>query len=91
MRATLLIDLKDNRADITWGGRAVLADVKWGGLRRDLSLAFEMDGDADITVKNGAGSWVSDPTTKFNQQAGEFVGNGDRYSGQYECTGDGGS
>ena len=25
-----------------------MADVKKGGLRRDLSLAFEMDGDADF-------------------------------------------
>ena len=41
--------MKDSRGDMTWGSRGVMADVKWGGLRRDLSLAFEMDGDADIS------------------------------------------
>lgn len=64
--------LKDNRGNITWGSRGVLADVKFGGLRRDLSLAFEMDGDADVSV--------SDQPTKFNLQVGEFVGNNDRLS-----------
>lgn len=63
--------LRKNRHDITLGSYGVMSDVKWGGLRRDLSLAFEMDGTADM------------PTTmpaKFNSQIGEFVGNGDRLS-----------
>lgn len=64
--------LKDMRGDITWGSRGVMADVKWGGLRRDLSLAFEMDGDADISS--------TEQPTKFNQQDGEFVGGTDRYA-----------
>lgn len=62
--------LKGNRADMTWGSRGVMADVKWGGLRRDLSLAFEMDGDADVTA--------SEQPSKFNRQVGEFVGGADR-------------
>ncbi|MEO0447639.1 MAG: hypothetical protein AAF191_16315, partial [Verrucomicrobiota bacterium] len=64
--------LADQRDDITWGSRGLLTDVKWGGLRRDLSLAFEMDGDADVTA--------TEQPTKFNRQIGEFVGNGDRLS-----------
>jgi hypothetical protein len=62
--------LKDNRGDMTWGSRGVMADVKWGGLRRDLSLAFEMDGDDDVTA--------TEQPAKFNQQVGEFVGGTDR-------------
>ena len=62
--------LKDSRGDLTWGSRGVLADVKWGGLRRDLSLAFEMDGDADVTA--------NEQPRLFNQQFGEFVGGNDR-------------
>ena len=64
--------LVDQRSEITWGSRGVMTDVKFGGLRRDLSLAFEMDGDKDVTS--------NEQPTKFNQQAGEFVGNGDRLS-----------
>jgi Tfp pilus assembly protein PilX len=60
--------LKAFRHDITFGSRAVLADVKKGGLRRDLSLAFEMDGDADVSL--------TEQTTLFNLQEGEFVGSG---------------
>ena len=56
--------------DVTLGSSGVVADVKKGGLRRDLSLAFEMDGTADVTA-------TSQPT-KFNQQDGEFVGGNDR-------------
>lgn len=58
--------LRDNRRDFTVGSRGVLADVKAGGLRRDLSLAFEMDGSQD------------DPAllTRFNNTPGEFVGTG---------------
>ncbi|MDG1301171.1 MAG: hypothetical protein P8R37_06240, partial [Opitutae bacterium] len=54
--------LKSTRHDVTFGSRAVLCDVKNGGLRRDLSLAFEMDGTAE-----------SDNAPLFNQQDGEFV------------------
>jgi Tfp pilus assembly protein PilX len=61
--------LRERRHDMTLGSRGVLADVKLGGLRRDLSLAFEMDGNAE-----------AENATKFNQQAGEFVGNGDSLS-----------
>ncbi len=61
--------LGDGRHDMTLGNRGVLADSKKGGLRRDLSLAFEMDGDAE-----------AENATRFNQQAGEFVGNGDSLS-----------
>ena len=59
--------LRDSRGDVTWGSRGVMADVKFGGLRRDLSLAFEMDGDADMV------SSAIDQPTKFNQQVDEFV------------------
>ncbi len=58
--------LKAFRHDMTFGSRAVLADVKNGGLRRDLSLAFEMDGIAE-----------SENATLFNQQTGEFVAGND--------------
>lgn len=61
--------LRDGRHDMTLGSRGVLADSKKGGLRRDLSLAFEMDGTAE-----------AEAATQFNQQAGEFVGNGDTLS-----------
>lgn len=61
--------LKDSRGDVTWGSRGVMADVKFGGLRRDLSLAFEMDGDADMISAT-----IGQPT-KFNQQFDEFVSN----------------
>lgn len=71
--------LKDNRADVTWGSRGVLADVKWGGLRRDLSLAFEMDGDADVSA--------SDQPALFNQQIGEFVGGSDQYAASQAALG----
>lgn len=71
--------LKDSRADVTWGSRGVLADVKRGGLRRDLSLAFEMDNEADVTA--------SQQPTRFNQQVGEFVGGSDALAGQYDVPG----
>jgi hypothetical protein len=58
--------LKAVRHDITFGSRAVLCDVKNGGLRRDLSLAFEMDGTAE-----------SESATLFNKQVGEFVAGND--------------
>lgn len=62
--------LRDQRANFTVGSFGLMTDVKWGGLRRDLSLAFEMDGDADLTY--------NEKPTKFNQQVGEFVGGDDR-------------
>ena len=68
--------LKSVRHDITFGSRAVLCDVKNGGLRRDLSLAFEMDGEAE-----------SENATLFNQQTDEFVGNDDQLSSPYEMPG----
>ncbi len=61
--------LRDRRHDMTLGSRGVLADVKKGGLRRDLSIAFEMDDAAE-----------SPNTPNFNQQTTEFVGNGDTFS-----------
>ena len=61
--------LRDNHHDMTLGSRGVLADSKKGGLRRDLSLAFEMDDAAE-----------SPNTPNFNQQTTEFVGNGDTLS-----------
>jgi hypothetical protein len=64
--------LKTNRHDMAMNVRGVMADVKKGGLRRDLSLAFEMDGDAE-----------SESATLFNQQTTEFVGNGDQLSSPY--------
>ncbi|MDG1357412.1 MAG: hypothetical protein P8P36_04385, partial [Akkermansiaceae bacterium] len=57
--------LKANRHDMAMNVRGVMADVKKGGLRRDLSLAFEMDGSSE----SESASW-------FNQQTGEFVGSG---------------
>jgi hypothetical protein len=74
--------LKDQRANITWGSKGVLCDVKLGGLRRDLSLAFEMDGTADVSA-------TSQPT-KFNQQTGEFVGGNDRLAAPQAAHGMGG-
>ena len=59
--------LKANRHNMAMNVRGVIADVKKGGLRRDLSLAFEMDGSAE-----------SESASMFNQQTTEFVGNGDR-------------
>ena len=61
--------LKLHRHDMTFGSRGVMADVKKGGLRRDLSLAFEMDGAAEAAT-----------ATLFNQQTGEFVGSGNTAS-----------
>ena len=69
--------LKLHRHDMTFGSRGVMADVKKGGLRRDLSLAFEMDGEKDIVKWNViTGQWDPDHPTLFNQQTGEFVGSG---------------
>jgi len=64
--------LKENRHDMAMHVRGVMVDVKKGGLRRDLSLAFEMDGNAE-----------SESASLFNQQTTEFVGNGDANSSPY--------
>jgi hypothetical protein len=68
--------LKANRHNMAMNVRGVIADVKKGGLRRDLSLAFEMDGTAE-----------SENATIFNQQTTEFVGNGDQQSSPYNMPG----
>ncbi len=74
--------LRDHRHDMTLGSRGVLTDVKLGGLRRDLSLAFEMDDNADITA--------TEKPTRFNQQVGEFVGGTDRLAAPKAALGMGG-
>ena len=71
--------LRRKRHDITFGSYGVLADVKDGGLRRDLSLAFEMDGDGDVSA--------SQQPTKFNEQVGEFVGGNDRLASPVQVAG----
>lgn len=71
--------LREWRHDITLGSCGVMADVKKGGLRRDLSLAFEMDDTADVSA-------TSQPV-RFNRQAGEFVGGNDRLAGQHDAPG----
>ena len=68
--------LKANRHDMAMNVRGVIADVKKGGLRRDLSLAFEMDGDEE-----------SESAALFNQQDTEFVGNGDLNSSPHPTPG----
>ncbi|MDB4055519.1 hypothetical protein N9496_05960 [Akkermansiaceae bacterium] len=68
--------LISNRHRYSTNNRSVLADVKKGGLRRDLTLAFEMDGDADITA--------TQQPTLFNQQVGEFVGGTDKNGSLYD-------
>ena len=68
--------LKANRHNMAMNVRGVIADVKKGGLRRDLSLAFEMDGMAE-----------SENAAIFNQQTTEFVGNGDQQSSPYNMPG----
>lgn len=73
---------REHRHDMTLGSRGVLADVKRGGLRRDLSLAFEMDGVADVSA-------TSRPD-KFNEQVGEFVGGDDQLSAPKAAMGMGG-
>jgi hypothetical protein len=68
--------LKGVRHSRGFNNRGVLADVKQGGLRRDLTLAFEMDGSADISA--------TQQPTLFNQQVGEFVGGTDKYASPYD-------
>ena len=68
--------LKANRHNMAMNVRGVMADVKKGGLRRDLSLAFEMDGDEE-----------SESAALFNQQDTELVGNGDLNSSPHPTPG----
>ena len=71
--------LRSVRHMMSVNNRGVLSDTKQGGLRRDLSLAFEMDGDADIIKWNTqTNKWDQDQPDLFNQQVGEFVGGSDR-------------
>ena len=67
---------REYRHDVTMGSYGVIADVKKGGLRRDLSLAFEMDGEADYG-SDSLGNLVTNAPIKFNAQEGEFVGGAD--------------
>ena len=71
--------LQKHRHDIGMNSLGVMADVKKGGLRRDLSLAFEMDGAADV-------SYTEQPIL-FNLQHGEFVGGNDNLQALYPYTG----
>ena len=68
--------LQRYRHDVTLGSKNVLCDVKKGGLKRDLSLAFEMDGIADYGSLQD-GTLINDPPTLFNSEVGEFVGGTD--------------
>ena len=68
--------LKEFRHDITYASRGVLANNTAGGLRQDLSLAFEMDGEAE-----------SESATLFNQQVGDFVGGTDTQASPYPMPG----
>lgn len=71
--------LQQHRHDIGYNSRGVLADVRKGGLRRDLSLAFEMDGAADVSK--------TEQPNLFNLQHGEFVGGNDNLQALYPYTG----
>ena len=71
--------LQKHRHDIGYNSRGVLADVRKGGLRRDLSLAFEMDGAADVSK--------TEQPNLFNLQHGEFVGGNDNLQALYPYTG----
>ncbi len=64
--------LQRNRHHMTVQSLGVMSDTKLGGLRRDLSLAFEMDGDAE-----------AENATLFNQQDGVFVGGNDRLAADH--------
>jgi hypothetical protein len=75
--------LKGVRHRMTYNSRGVFADVKQGGLRRDLSLAFEMDGDDDVDT-DGVADADTDILGNFNQQVGEFVGGSDKYASPYD-------
>jgi len=68
--------LRENRHNMTLGSLGVMSDVKLGGLRRDLSLAFEMDEEAQLAEWNsGSASFeTNNLPTKFLSQYGEFVG-----------------
>jgi len=68
--------LKANRHNMAMNVRGVIADVKKGGLRRDLSLAFEMDGTAE-----------SENAGLFNDQEGEFVAGNDNLAAPQNAPG----
>ena len=67
--------LESQRHNLSVASKGLLTDAKNGGLKRDLSLAFEMDGEED------------DPNqlTNFNQAIGEFAGSGDRSEDPYSA------
>ena len=88
--------IKANRHNMAMNVRGVMADVKKGGLRRDLSLAFEMDGDADFELGPRVGNTANyvwpdgeliNPPTLFNLQDGEFVGGNDNLQALYPYAG----
>jgi hypothetical protein len=68
--------IKANRHNMAMNVRGVMADVKKGGLRRDLSLAFEMDGTAE-----------SENAGLFNDQEGEFVAGNDNLAAPQNAPG----
>ena len=65
--------LQYNHHHMTVGSYGVLADMKDGGLKWDLSMAFEMDGDKD---------YLTSSEDLFNRQEGVFVGGDDRLGGK---------
>jgi hypothetical protein len=72
--------IKKHYHDMTVASYGVLADMKLGGLKRDLSLAFEMDGEADYGTDENGDATTKPRPTKFDQQVGEFVAGSDRLS-----------
>lgn len=65
--------LREYRHDMTSGTLGLLTDVKNGGLRTDLSIAFEMDGEKDFDMNSSESNFV-DPPSRFIQQYGVFAG-----------------
>lgn len=65
--------LRENRHDMTLGAFGLLADVKNGGLRADLGIAFEMDGDKNFDLNSAESNFVN-PPTNFIRQYGVFAG-----------------
>ena len=72
--------VREHYHDMTVASYGVLADMKLGGLKRDLSLAFEMDGEADYGTDEDGNATSEPRPTKFDQQVGEFVAGSDRLS-----------
>lgn len=72
--------MRANRHDMTLGSFGLMTDVKNGGLRTDLSIAFEMDGDADFASTSAFdsrnGSNFRNAPNKFSAQTGVFVSDG---------------